>query len=191
MNNPARLLRCTAVGTLALSMVGCASIVHSGNRPVIIDSNPQGALVRITDKKGEVVTSETTPFTAKLDPRGAYFQGQKYTATFELTGYATSQAPINPQLSPWYLGNIVFGGLIGLIIVDPLTGSMWNLRPLRIEQAMEELPGPPPTVPPPAISAPPTPAPPPPSEPPLQPPPPPSDNTNSPVPPAPALPSNP
>ena len=179
MNNPARLLRCTAVGMLALSMVGCASIVHSGNRPVIIDSNPQGALVTIMDKKGEVVTSQATPFTAKLDPRGGYFQGQKYTATFELTGYATSQAPIHPQLSPWYFGNIVLGGLIGLIIIDPLTGSMWNLRPLHIEEALEKLPEPPPA---------PTPAPPPEN---VNPPPPPSDDTNSPVPPAPAPSSNP
>jgi hypothetical protein len=29
----------------------------------------------------------------------------------------------------WYLGNIVFGGLVGLLVVDPLTGAMWKLDP--------------------------------------------------------------
>jgi hypothetical protein len=27
----------------------------------------------------------------------------------------------------WYIGNILFGGLIGILIVDPLTGAMWKL----------------------------------------------------------------
>lgn len=27
----------------------------------------------------------------------------------------------------WYVGNIIFGGLIGLLLVDPITGAMWKL----------------------------------------------------------------
>jgi len=30
----------------------------------------------------------------------------------------------------------VFGGLIGMLIVDPLTGAMYNLKPERIEQPL-------------------------------------------------------
>jgi len=30
-------------------------------------------------------------------------------------------------LSGWYWGNILFGGLIGVLIVDPITGKMWKL----------------------------------------------------------------
>lgn len=34
--------------------------------------------------------------------------------------------------SGWYVGNVVFGGLIGLLIVDPATGAMWGIsRPTR------------------------------------------------------------
>lgn len=40
------------------------------------------------------------------------------------------------MLSGWYLGNVVFGGLIGLLIVDPLTGAMYNLTPDKIEQPL-------------------------------------------------------
>ena len=27
----------------------------------------------------------------------------------------------------WYAGNILIGGLLGLLIIDPATGSMWKL----------------------------------------------------------------
>jgi len=194
MNYPVRWLRGVAVGVLGLSLVGCASIVHSGNRPVTINSDPPGALVTITGRHGRVVASQTTPFTAKLDPLGGYFKGQKYIATFELAGYAPADAFIYPEFSPWYIGNIVFGGLIGFVVVDPLTGCMWNERPLHLEQTLVKLPEPaavtPPPVnaPPPAVSAPVgssevvTPA--------VQAPmPPASDNTNAPAPPVPAVPS--
>ena len=194
MNNLARLLRWAVVGMLALTTAGCASIVHSGYRPVTIDSNPQGASVTITDRKGRVITTETTPFTARLDPRGGYFKGQRYAAEFQLTGYATTLAPIYPKLSPWYFGNIVFGGLIGIVVVDPLTGSMWNLRPLHIEQTLEKLPEPPPVVPPPMSVPPPTPAPVAPTEiftPPVQAPSSVPDSTNTPAQPPPAAPGNP
>lgn len=36
-------------------------------------------------------------------------------------------------MNGWYLaGNILLGGLIGWIIVDPITGGMWTLSPEEI-----------------------------------------------------------
>jgi hypothetical protein len=32
----------------------------------------------------------------------------------------------------WYFGNLLFGGLIGLLIVDPATGAMYKLEPNEI-----------------------------------------------------------
>jgi len=32
-----------------------------------------------------------------------------------------------PSISGWYWGNILFGGLIGMLIVDPITGAMYKL----------------------------------------------------------------
>jgi hypothetical protein len=143
MKPPARLWLSAVLGTVMLYGTGCASIVHSGDRPVMLDSDPQGAFVTIANREGEVVASVRTPCIVRLDPRGGYFQGQEYVATFSLDGYAGSQALIYPKLSPWYFGNVVFGlsSLIGFVVVDPLTGCMWNLRPLHIEQALERLPG--------------------------------------------------
>ena len=43
---------------------------------------------------------------------------------------------LDSSLSGWYFGNIIFGGLIGMLIVDPVTGAMYNLTPAKIEQPL-------------------------------------------------------
>jgi hypothetical protein len=30
-------------------------------------------------------------------------------------------------LNKWYFGNILLGGVIGMLVVDPLTGAMYSL----------------------------------------------------------------
>lgn len=43
-------------------------------------------------------------------------------------GYATGFTTIDYHVSNWYwFGNILFGGLIGWFIVDPITGDMYYL----------------------------------------------------------------
>ncbi|MFH6792762.1 hypothetical protein ACHRCF_16520, partial [Acinetobacter baumannii] len=44
---------------------------------------------------------------------------------------------VTGTLSGWYLGNIIFGGLIGLLIVDPATGAMYKLAPKDINTVLE------------------------------------------------------
>jgi hypothetical protein len=55
---------------------------------------------------------------------------------FELPGHANAEAKLDSSLSGWYFGNIIFGGLLGMLIVDPLTGAMYNLTPEKIEQPL-------------------------------------------------------
>jgi len=143
MKSLARTLQSVMLGTLFLYGAGCASIVHSGNRPVMIDSDPEGASVTIANKDGQIVETGTTPWKVRLDPHGDYFQGAEFKAKFALDGYAPAEARIYPDISPFYVGNLVFGGLVGFLIVDPVTGSMWNLRPLHINQTLQKLPAPP------------------------------------------------
>jgi hypothetical protein len=35
--------------------------------------------------------------------------------------------PLTADIDGWYFGNLLFGGLIGILIVDPATGAMWKL----------------------------------------------------------------
>jgi len=122
---------------VALMSAGCASIVHGGPRTVSVASVPTGAKVTlINGVTGEVVSVNTTPFTVALSPKAGYFKGQSYKFKLELPGYATSEVELKAKLTGWYWGNIVFGGVIGMLIVDPATGSMWNLSPDKIEQPL-------------------------------------------------------
>jgi hypothetical protein len=132
-----RALCVTMLTTLAVFGTACSSIVHSGNRNITVNSDPTGAKVTVfKNGRTEAVHSGTTPITLSLDPKGGYFKGQAYTLKFELTGYKATEIQLRPEMSGWYFGNIVFGGLIGMIVVDPLTGSMWNLSPNKIEHKL-------------------------------------------------------
>lgn len=132
-----RALCVSLLTALAVFGTGCSSIVHGGNRNITVNSNPTGAKVTVF-KNGvtEAVHSGVTPITLSLDPKGGYFKGQAYTLKFELTGFQATEVQIRPEMSGWFFGNIVFGGLIGMIVVDPLTGAMWNLTPDKIEQTL-------------------------------------------------------
>jgi hypothetical protein len=124
-----------SVSVLALTCIlisGCASIVDSGRKSVKIDSNPSGAKLTIYDKEGVVVETVTTPSKIKLERGSGYFTGEKYKLVFETPGYYSGEACIHSTIDGWYFGNIIFGGLIGILIVDPLTGDMYTLSPREL-----------------------------------------------------------
>ena len=117
-----------AVAVVALvGIQGCASIVGESRYPVAVSSAPPGASFEITDKNGTVVHSGNTPSTVTLKSGKGYFSGQTYKLHFKKEGYPDKTVELDSSLSGWYWGNILFGGLIGMLIVDPLTGAMYKL----------------------------------------------------------------
>lgn len=112
----------------SLLLCNCATI-FGGGRPkdVTLNSNPSGASVTVTDKDGTVIHQGVTPTTVKLKRSSGYFKAASYNASFDKKGYPQHTVNLKASMNPWYLGNLVFGGLIGFIIVDPLTGAMWTL----------------------------------------------------------------
>lgn len=114
---------------IPLLLTGCASIVDSGPKTVQINSNPEGAKVTISNQAGKEVCVQTTPATVALERAAGPFQGENYTLHFEAAGYYPYETHVQSTLDGWYWGNIVFGGLIGMVIVDPLTGDMFTLSP--------------------------------------------------------------
>ena len=110
-----------------LLLTGCASIVGKDAFPVTINSNPDGANIIIQDERGKKVFSGTTPTTVTLTAGESYFHAKSYNITFSKPGYAEQYVEVKATLSGWYFGNILFGGLIGILIVDPITGKMWKL----------------------------------------------------------------
>lgn len=118
----------------AVSVTGCATIVHSGPREIPVESVPPGAKVSIYDRDNHLFETNTTPFTASLKPSAGYFKAQSYRLIFEMPGYSNSEVDLSADVSGWYFGNLLFGGLIGMLAVDPATGAMYNLEPEKVAQ---------------------------------------------------------
>ena len=106
---------------------GCASILSKSMYPVTINSYPDDATILIKDENGTQMYKGKTPTTITLRSGDGYFHGKSYTVEFSKDGYENQTAAIQKGLDGWYVGNILFGGLIGILIVDPLTGAMWKL----------------------------------------------------------------
>ena len=100
-------------------------LCYNGEQEVNIYSNPTSALVTIKSVQGVIAYEGKSPVTTKLSRKFAY------EVIIKLEGYKDATARINKNLSLIYLGNIICGGLIGLII-DPITGAMWKLEPDEI-----------------------------------------------------------
>ena len=118
------------------ALSGCATIVHSGPRSIPVSSSPPGAKVSIYDRSNTLVVTNTTPFVAQLPVKYGYFKAQNYRLEFELPGHAPAVVNLDSSVSGWYFGNLAFGGVIGMLIVDPLTGAMFNLTPEKIDQPL-------------------------------------------------------
>lgn len=61
-----------------------------------------------------------------------------YMVTFDLPGYAQHTEAIEYKLNGWYWGNLVFGGFIGFLIVDPATGAMYKIRNPQLKAFLTE-----------------------------------------------------
>ncbi|QDU70068.1 hypothetical protein [Engelhardtia mirabilis] len=110
-----------------LPLASCASIVSKSEYAVRIDTEPTGAAIEIVDRKGERVHRGTAPTTVTLKAKAGFFSSQSYTVNASLPGYEPEVSTLKASLDGWYVGNILFGGLIGWLIVDPATGAMWKL----------------------------------------------------------------
>lgn len=51
---------------------------------------------------------------------------------FSSPGYEEKVVPVIFELDGWYFGNILLGGVIGMLIVEPATGAMWKIDSLHI-----------------------------------------------------------
>lgn len=117
-----------SLAIILMLLTGCASIIDGGPKTVRLNSNPEGAKVTIYDRHGKEVSVNTTPTVVTLD-RGGFYHWDWYRVDFAMPGYKPYEARINPILDPWYFGNIIFGGALGILIVDPATGDMWTIHP--------------------------------------------------------------
>ncbi len=122
-------------------MLGCATIMKGGDQKMAFRGDPSGARISVFDSRGTLVTDGKTPVTLPLKKGDGYFQAARYKVVFEAPGYAKKEIWLSGSLEAgWYIaGNLVVGGLIGWLIVDPITGAMWNLGPEAVGANLDPL----------------------------------------------------
>ena len=118
------IISCSLALTLLLS--SCATIVSGSRQKVRFSSNPSAATVFIDE-----VEVGKTPFEMKLTRKS------EHSVMIKLDGYQTYETKLTKKFNAWYIGNILFGGLIG-IIVDPITGAIYNLSSNDINAQMSK-----------------------------------------------------
>lgn len=135
-----KMLKMTAAIATVSLMTGCATIVGDKEQSITINSSPSNADVLITDERSVQVHAGNTPTTVQLRKSdGSYFGGKTYTVEIAKEGYKSRTMMINSSPNGWYIGgNLIFGGLIGWLIVDPLTGAMYNLTPDTLNASLGE-----------------------------------------------------
>jgi hypothetical protein len=119
-----------------LGLGGCAQFIGHPDQAVPIRSHPENATVVIRDGQGQRVFKGTTPTIVSLPKSdGSYFGGQSYSVEISLPGYVSRRVALqsNVTLSS-ILGNVFLApiGLVGLLLVDPWNGNMYDLAPRTV-----------------------------------------------------------
>ena len=125
MNKKTIFIWTTIATVLPLIMlIGCASIMHGTSQDIGIGSSPSGAKVTINgQEKGK------TPMIVDLRRK------DNHQVRIELDGYMPYDTTIVRKVSGWVVGNILFGGLIGLA-VDAISGGLYNLTPEQVQATL-------------------------------------------------------
>ncbi len=121
-----------------LAMTGCASIISGSTQTLTFKSVPEEAGITITDRAGEKVHTGVTPVTLTLKRGSGYFKPAAYDVAFNKEGFQSKTVKVTGKMNGWYIGNLLFGGIIGLLIVDPATGAMYTLNPSDIHAVLDE-----------------------------------------------------
>jgi hypothetical protein len=122
-----KIILCAAI--IATSF-GCASIMHGTTQDVTVMSNPSLAKVTV-----DGLNVGRTPVVAHLS------RSANHVMSIELEGFEPYQTALTKEVSGWFWGNILFGGLVG-IAIDALDGGMYALTPEQLQAEMVQNPPP-------------------------------------------------
>lgn len=104
-----------------LVIAGCAAIIHGSHQDIAVNSVPNGAKVIVMG-----VHKATTPAVVTVKR-----SNPNIILKFEKEGYEPVEIALTRSVDAWIVGNIIFGGVIGLI-VDFASGSAYKINPNSI-----------------------------------------------------------
>ena len=113
---------------------GCASIVRGNESVVTFQSKPAGADLQIRKPNGRTVFEGKAPASVRLSTYGGFFRPASYVILADLDGHRGQKSTIKAEIDGLYFGNILFGGLLGMVLVDPSTGAMWSFDAVHVSR---------------------------------------------------------
>jgi len=131
------LTKTMAIAGLITITTSCASIVSKTKYPVTVDSEPRDADVTIYNRRGQEIFTGKTPALVTLKSGAGFFTNAIYDVKISKDGFTSKSVPLRATINGWYFGNLLFGGLIGLLIVDPATGAMYKLKQTAVIEKLE------------------------------------------------------
>ncbi len=112
---------------LVVMFQSCASIFSASKYPVQLQSTPDRADVVITDRNGVSVFNGQTPAVVTLKAKSGFMKKAIYNIKFSKKGYSSKTYSISASLDGWYWANLLLGGVVGMLIVDPASGAMFQI----------------------------------------------------------------
>lgn len=111
-----KIIPCLALVLLS----GCATIVSGTSQTVSISTTPGGATCAVERMGAPIGTAVTTPGVVTVNKNGG-----PLTVRCSKPGYQTATAAAESSFNGWTFGNIILGGLIG-VVVDASTGANFD-----------------------------------------------------------------
>ncbi len=124
MRVPNAVMKVMLSGALLAAVTSCATIMQGTRQQIAISSTPTGASVRV-----DTTSFGTTPVTVALRRKDHHI------IQITMEGYQPFELTTSRSTSGWVWGNIVFGGLIGLVI-DASTGGMYKIKPEEVQATL-------------------------------------------------------
>lgn len=110
-----------ALAIVAMMTSGCATIVHLGSTEELsVSSEPSGATVVIDGTERGV-----TPLATKVERK------KDHAVVLTKEGFEENQSRVESHISGWIAGNIILGGLVGLL-VDVMSGGGYTIEPDKV-----------------------------------------------------------
>ena len=117
-----KLFSILAVLLCPLLLCSCATIISGRTQKLPVNTNPIGAKITCNG------VEQVSPCVIMLDRNEP-----SYTIVIEKEGYEPTQIELKRGLNGWIVGNILFGGIIG-VVVDICSGSVYQFYPSEVKQ---------------------------------------------------------
>lgn len=104
----------------------CASIFSKGTYPLVVSTDPAEAEIVISTPDGQEIYTGQSPATVELEASAGFLKKATYEVTIKKHGYAEQKIPLTYKIDGWYWGNLLLGGVVGMLIIDPATGAMFK-----------------------------------------------------------------